>query len=393
MSKLFDINKIHQNEEYLVIDSQAEPEYDEIIYLVANIADTPIAMISIFENNRQNVKARFGLTPSDVSREFSICEQVLEAPNNLLIIKDLSAEKSFQSHPFVTGDLKIKFYAGAAILNSEGHAIGSICIMDNKANDLTTAQVKSLKALARHTGFIYEAKLTQDRLSRLKTELYSAYSDLERFAFIASHDLKSPLNNIISLTFLLKDNFGNLMDEEGLEYLKFINDSAYKLSDLVTAILDYSKSSLLDVEKRDQIKIGTLLDEVVNGFNFPDKVKIQYSKDENILNVSKPILKLILQNLVLFLVHNNSNDQVLIKINFHELKDKYIIDVLDNGSGLTTERKDKLFDLVHSLKQQPNSEYGIGLPLVKRLLDKLRGGILVQSELGKGTSFVFTIAK
>jgi K+-sensing histidine kinase KdpD len=216
---------------------------------------------------------------------------------------------------------------------------------------------------------------------------------LERFAFIASHDLKSPLNNIISLTFLLKDNFGNLMDEEGVEYLKFINDSAYKLSDLVTAILDYSKSSLLDVEKRDQVKIGTLLDEVVNGFNFPEKVKVQYSKDEHILNVSKPILKLILQNLVLFLVHNNTNDQVLIKINFHELKDKYIIDVLDNGSGLTTERKDKLFDLVHSLKQHPNSEFGIGLPLVKRLLDKLRGGILVQSELGKGTSFVFTIAK
>ena len=143
-----------------------------------------MAMISIFENNRQNVKARFGLTTTAVSKEFSICEQVLEAPNNFLILKDLTSEKAYQSHPFVTGDLKIKFYAGAAILNNEGQAIGSLCIMDNKPNDLTTAQVKSLKALARHTGYIYEAKLTQDRMSRLKTELYNAYSNIERFSFI-----------------------------------------------------------------------------------------------------------------------------------------------------------------------------------------------------------------
>ena len=133
---------------YLVLDTAAELKYDEITSLAATICGTPISVISLLDTDRQWLKSCFGLKITEAPRDISFCGHTIHE-KDILCVEDTLKDERFSDNPFVTGGLKIRFYAGVPLVSKNGLAIGSLCVSDYKPRLMTPEQLLALKVLAK----------------------------------------------------------------------------------------------------------------------------------------------------------------------------------------------------------------------------------------------------
>ena len=132
---------------YSVLDTLSEKEYDAITQLASYICDTPIALVSLIDEERQWFKSTVGLEASETPRNISFCQYTIMGDDIFEVANALESEL-FSENPLVTGNPDIRFYAGAPLRNKEGYNLGSLCVIDTKARSLTDDQKKALQLLA-----------------------------------------------------------------------------------------------------------------------------------------------------------------------------------------------------------------------------------------------------
>jgi anti-sigma regulatory factor (Ser/Thr protein kinase) len=152
---------------YRILDTEPERAFDDLALLASQICGTPIALITLLDADRQWFKARRGIAATQTSRAVSFCSHAIQQ-HGLFIVHDTREDKRFRDNPFVTGGPFVRFYAGAPLVTPDGHALGTLCVIDRVPRTLTAGQREALNALRRQA----EAQLELRRnLSELRLAL------------------------------------------------------------------------------------------------------------------------------------------------------------------------------------------------------------------------------
>jgi PAS domain S-box-containing protein len=226
-------------------------------------------------------------------------------------------------------------------------------------------------------------------------ELERSNEELNRFASVASHDMQSPLKTIISFLQIIEQRYGDKIDPDGKEFMAYCISASTRMRQLIIDLLNYSR---LNAEPRPFQKIN--LNELL--FVVKKNLESSISNKDAIIRfdmlptiTGEPyMLSQVFQNIIDNALKFVSNQTPEIKIESKELSDSWLISISDNGIGIKDEFKNKIFDVFQRLHAE--NEYsgtGIGLAICKKVIEYHQGRIWVESEIGKGATFNFTIVK
>jgi PAS domain S-box-containing protein len=241
-----------------------------------------------------------------------------------------------------------------------------------------------------------QLKEINEALEKKAVELSLSNEELERFAYVVSHDLQEPLRMVTAFMSLLKKKYENVLDDKGREYIHYAVDGGVRMRKIILDLLEYSKLSKLESENKevDVIKVieNVLLlnRKVINESN----AKIDYENIPKIFT-SGIALQHIFQNLISNAIkYRKKNVKPLIQIKFSDSKTHWKFSVSDNGIGIKKEFSDKIFVIFQRLQTDAKlSGTGIGLSICKKIVENHGGEIWVESEEGKGSVFHFTLKK
>ena len=143
-----DAERLRTLRAYKILDTKPEERFDELTRLAALICGVPISLISLIDTDRQWFKSRFGLDVQETPRAQAFCTHAIMQPD-MFVVPDASKDERFAHNPLVTGDLHIRFYAGAPLAARDGHVLGTLCVIDREPHTLTEAQKEALKIVGR----------------------------------------------------------------------------------------------------------------------------------------------------------------------------------------------------------------------------------------------------
>ena len=179
-------NRLESLNNYQILDTPREKNFDDLTELAAQIFSVPIVAISIIDHDRQWFKSSVGLNVNQTERCISFCNHTIEQ-SELLIIEDATQDQRFEQNPLVTGELGIRFYAGVPLINAEGLVLGSFCIIDHVPRTLSNEQAKTLQSFGRHVMALFELRLKQSKLQQVLLERDQIHHNLieseERWKF------------------------------------------------------------------------------------------------------------------------------------------------------------------------------------------------------------------
>ncbi len=383
--------------EYSILDTMPEDEYNDITRLASIICGTPISLISLVDDRRQWFKSHHGLDATETPKDVAFCAHAINSPNDAFVIPDSREDERFHDNPLVTEDPHVVFYAGIPLVDPDGYALGTLCVIDNKPRKISEEQIAALNALSNQVMKLFELRKTAISLQTHIFELEAQNMGLREFAHTAAHDIKSPLSSIVMYSELLQYDYKDKLDEEANEFIDTISRAGKKLTGLIDGILRYSKDSSLLSKNREDLKIKDLIEGIVLLLKRDEEVKISMSVPEGLIWFSNKIaLERILINIVTNSIKYNDKPETKIDIEVIETEDSLKFSICDNGPGIEEadqERIFKLFETTKNIDKRGEHGFGIGLATVKSLVEGLSGKITVESKLGNGVCFRFSIGR
>ena len=380
---------------YRILDSDPEDDFDDITKLAAEICETPISIITLVDEQRQWFKSAQGLDMTESPRESSFCGHAVARPDINLIVENAMEDERFHDNPFVT-DGTIGSYAGIPIVNTDGFALGALCVIDQKAKKLAPFQINALEKLANQVTKLLELRRNNYRLTESHNALAQRYKDLEQFSHVVSHDLKSPLNNITQLGELFTEMYADKLDDQGRQMIGYIGQSAKELKGLIDGILEHYKYDAVDVSQREKIRMKEFSEYIIKLLNASPDFEFILPDVRSKFWSNKMALGQVLYNLVANAIKYNDKEKGIIEIGYDLSGEDVVIFVKDNGPGIPETHFGKIFEIFSTLgtnDRSGNKGTGIGLSTVSKLVQKLGGRIDVESEMGNGATFKVYLKK
>ncbi len=217
--------------------------------------------------------------------------------------------------------------------------------------------------------------------------------DLEQFAYVASHDLKAPLRGIASLVDWISSDYTDKLDDNGKEQLGLLAKRVRRMHDLIDGILQYSKVQRTKEEKT-SVNFNELVKEVIDSMAVPEHIEVKIEGPLPTLLTPRIQMEQLFQNLLSNAVKFIDKPRGLIRINGTEEGDHWRFSIADNGPGIDSKYYEKIFQIFQTLASREETEStGVGLAIVKKIVENNGGKVWVESQVGSGTTFLFTLSK
>ncbi|GGE30222.1 sensor histidine kinase [Psychroflexus planctonicus] len=380
-----------------ILDTEPEQQYDEVTELASLVCEAPIALISLIDKNRQWFKSCIGIGKKETNREISFCQHAIASNKPVFEITDARIDARFKNNPLTFGENPVVFYAGVTLKDENGFALGTLCVIDHEPRTLDDRQRKALIYLANQVVQLFNIRLKNNVLRESQKQLKEKNTQLKNFAGVVSHDMKMPLANMIVTIDILKAKYANIIDEAGIEYLRNLKRSAFKLSDYISNILmHYESDNITDNNQIEEFKLNDLIEDIIGMLDITEDYQLHFPEKDLTLSTNRVALEQILLNLIGNSFKYNDKDKIIIHIECIEEEGFYNFVVTDNGIGIPKEKQKSIFELFSTAAEKDrrgSKGNGIGLSTVKKIIRNLGGDIKVESKVGLKTSFKFFIEK
>ncbi|GCC53262.1 hypothetical protein SanaruYs_35050 [Chryseotalea sanaruensis] len=383
--------------DYQVLDTAPEDNFDEITQLATEICETPISLITLVDPDRQWFKSHHGLDRKETPRQHAFCAHAINNPNQILEVRDARLDRRFADNPLVKDDPNIIFYTGVPLVSPHGYALGTLCVIDQKPKVLNATQLHALKVLANQVVKLFELQKANRKLKESQKKIEKTNEELKQLNHVASHDLREPLRMISSFIGLLKRNYSQTLNEEANKYIEIALDGSKRMNQLILDILDHSSVGKEGASK-EQIDLNKLIEDVKQNLHTQiDEANANIIVAEKLptLNASKTDMISLFQNLVSNAIKFKIKDKAPeIEILCQEKHNYWHVSITDNGIGIAIPDHKRIFGMFSRLhKKSDISGTGLGLAICEKIVAQHGGEIWVTSNLGQGSTFHFTLSK
>jgi signal transduction histidine kinase/DNA-binding response OmpR family regulator len=382
---------------YDILDSLPEHAFDDATKLVSYICGVPIAHISFIDETRQWFKSEIGIGVSEVPREISFCRYTI-MESKMVEIPDTHLNERFKDDPNVTGGFKVRFYAGIPLTTPDGYNIGTLCAIDHVSKELNENQRNALSIIAKHVINQLELGTKNFQLDAQKKIAERAIQAKDSFLANMSHEIRTPLNAVIGFTDLLAQT---KLDAVQKDYIDSVQIAGENLLLIINDILDLSK-----------IESGNLIIET-QPFNLKKtlkhvydllKVKVHHGIEFNLfLDADMPEMVIgdqgrlnqILVNLTGNALKFTEEGEVTVSVKLlNETEDHYSLrfSVKDSGIGIPQNQLETIFERFKQAEESTTRRFGgtgLGLNIVKQLVELHGAEIKVKSKPNRGSEFFF----
>ena len=238
---------------------------------------------------------------------------------------------------------------------------------------------------------ITEQKRLELQKESLVQELEKSNIGLQEYAHIVSHDLKSPLRSISALCTWLNEDYQDKLDENGKYNLTMMQEKVEAMDSLIDGILKYSTISSDNIENT-SVDVNEVIKEITDIIFIPEHVKIVTTSTLPTLFADRTKIHQLIQNFLSNAVVHIEREEGLVEIGCEDRDTHWEFSIKDNGVGIPKEYHEKIFKIFQSVGNKERST-GIGLSIVKKIIDLYQGKVWLESEIGVGTTFFFTLKK
>ncbi|AKU50763.1 sensor histidine kinase [Xanthomonas arboricola] len=360
---------------YGILDTPREAAFEDITRLASIICQTPIALISLVDAERQWFKSELGMGERETPLFKSMCAHAL-LDSDVLVVPDTREDIRFARNPLVTGEAPLHFYAGAVLKTSEGLPLGTVCVLDRQPRQLSAEQVDALRALARQT-------MAQLELRRALQVAEESDRYRSRLMAIAGHDLKTPLRTAAYAI----DKMRRHANVDSVPTLVTARDAinlvARNLDELAT-LAAASETATPDLQP---LALEDVLHSVLGVWRQPaiDKCLALRHVPTSLRVRSHPtLLTTLLGNLIGNAVKYTERGRVLVGV--RRRPGHAVVEIIDSGIGLNLDHPEQVFQAFR--QADPRSDgLGIGLWIVHRTAETLGCEVDVRPRPGGGTCF------
>ena len=386
---------------YAIMDTPPEQEYDDFTRLASEICGTPIALIGLIDETRQWYKSRVGVDGTECPRETTFCSHalILEPPK-LMEVPDARQDERFFDNPNVTGPSPVIFYAGAPLVTPDQHVLGTLCVVDHEPKRLSPGQRSALEALARQVTALLELRTARNALAERNAELERLQAENSQFIGMAAHDLRNPLQVIDGYARVMMNGLIGPVTPEQKKALEAVTRSGSFMLGLIDDILSLSKINAgkleIDPKATDVAALVVRVAEFSRLLAEGKGIAIAVSADDGLSAVPADAFRIeqVLNNLIGNAIKfSHAGTTVTVSVT-RDAAGGVRVAVADEGQGIPAAELQRLFQPFSrtSVKSTGGeSSTGLGLAISKRIVEAHGGRLEVQSEVGKGSTFSFTL--
>lgn len=377
---------------YEILDTPPDGAFDRITALAARMFQVPIAIVSVVDTDRIWFKSHHGLDVEELPRDAGLCASAI-LHDGPWVINNAPQDARALTNPLVAGQFGLKFYAGVPLRTSDGHNLGTLCVLDFKPRELTTDETDTLQDLAAMVLSELELRLAS---RRALSEARERESIKDAFVGMLSHELRTPATVIYAAAQMLASDPALLGSARARELLPDLTSESGRLLRLLDDLLWLTRLEQGGLEPdQEPVLLHRVLTKVVEleRRRRPDRtIRLDVGKDLPPVSGDPVYIEQVTSNLLSNALKYSPPDEP-VDVTATAVGDEVEVRVRDGGIGLPVDDREAVFGLLFrtavAAKQAPGA--GIGLYVCRRLLEAMGGRIWAEDAPGKGTVFAFRL--